>query len=269
MSGWARSFAGDWGAAGGGRAGFGLGSHGLASWPLPLPDELHFGATPSGISGDPVDSWLAQTSAKALTASGGGRPTVSAIEGLPAPLFDGSNDYLERASDLPSGSEGELWAVVRFASVASDQLIWVRHGSSAGGTSPHAVFPYLGLWLIGQQLWVFFSPAGTGATRGITGASTLAAGTYLIRVTGDGADWTLHVNGVEDAPYSIYEPANGGNSGEWLGAAGTTRFRIGLDYIDTSPLNGTYGFLMHVPGLLSDAGAAAWTRLLKGAFGIA
>lgn len=264
---------GPWGNADRRRAGFVIWKHGMSSWPMPRPESLWFGASPSGLSGSPVDSWADPIGGRTISASGTNRPAASTVNGLPAADFDGSNDQLQvSAGAALASTSGELWQVAEF-----DSLPAGTHHTLAVKANGNPV-PYLWFMLVpassygagsGIKLGVFYSPGpGTGLTRGVIGSTQLATGTrYVVRFTGDGSDWAIYLNGAAET-LTVYQPGNGGNTGEWFGAVPDTSSVtiFGRSHLPSEPLNGKIAFQMLLPGLLSSSGAAQWTGLLRRAF---
>ena len=190
------------------------------------------------LSGSNVTSWVGKKSGYTVAqGTGASQPTYSAtsFNGAPGLTFDGTDDYLELASQpFPSGAApSEIWGVCQQNALSGDATARILCGY--GGDS--SVFRRG----VGRASGNVVSAAsGNGAIVPTSGTSTIFTGRVMVRGIFSATAVTGQVNATVDA------------SSPSVPATGTSRVRIGA--ISNAAAGSYWNGLMRdviVTGLLS------------------
>lgn len=163
--------------------------------------------------GAAVSSWVDRVNGFTVSqATSARRPTFDAdgLNGRPALLFDGSDDFLglNASGALSTATQGCVVAVVR-PTAFTGRVVWA---SSDVATIEWNVLGSLqSNNLAVQQKQIV---GARGSSDIVRGKSTLSAVPQLWEWASNGTAYSLRLNNVIESPYVVQE---GSNSGDWFG----------------------------------------------------
>jgi hypothetical protein len=135
----------------------------------------------------------------ASNGTAGARPTLSSVNGLPAALFDGSNDVLDLSSSLPTGSLPTLLTIAQVFTRPSSGIFSAIMGAGSNNQ------PYPTLWWTDNLTYI----APWGGSFATMGPADTRTGTFVDIIVKGASSTTLYRNGSTVA--SVTTPTGSGN----------------------------------------------------------
>ncbi|MCZ2418683.1 MAG: LamG domain-containing protein [Burkholderiales bacterium] len=184
---------------------------------MPIP-AFHYTAryNVTDAGGGAVSAWGDESGSgrDVAQATAGFRPTLGTDGSSEPCLLFGGDDLLYRTTNLPNGTLGDVWAVLRIDDDASTAgggtMVIVGSNDLASFTR----FLHLGIITDSGVNYVFTQQQNNDTRCRVVGDTPIVVGQWhVVRWISDGAAWRIQVDGVEQS----LTVELGSNDGDWFG----------------------------------------------------
>ncbi len=165
--------------------------------------------------GDPVATWTDSSGSgnDAAQGTGGNKPLykVNIINGFPAVLFDGTDDFMTLAGNPILGTSGVLFSVFAVIQPTLNTASQKNYATVVHGPVQSGFATFFLVVKITTSFW----GTVTASTGDLSSTNALTSGSkYLIEITGDNSNTTLYQHGTQVATRAEQDNSpNGASSG--------------------------------------------------------